>query len=194
MDDIVKQAMSKWPNVPHCYGWLGLDARGNWYMRDDRAQAQGTFASGITGAKGSRLHHAKLIDFIQRNYAYDDSGQWYFQNGPQRVYVELEATPWVWRISANGDGSDGSERPLIANQAGQPCQWHRSLVDEQGWLYCETDRGFGLVHTLDMNAAADAIERGAWQVEDVLRTSLPQRYGYITSPQQQQQATKKPVQ
>lgn len=29
MDDIVKQAMVKWPNVPDCYGWLGLDARGN---------------------------------------------------------------------------------------------------------------------------------------------------------------------
>ena len=28
MDDIVKQAMAKWPNVPHCYGWLALDARG----------------------------------------------------------------------------------------------------------------------------------------------------------------------
>ena len=46
MDDIVKQAMAKWPNVPHCYGWLGLDARGNWYMRDDGAQAYGAFASG----------------------------------------------------------------------------------------------------------------------------------------------------
>ncbi|HZW22256.1 DUF2946 family protein, partial [Noviherbaspirillum sp.] len=38
MDEIVKQAMAKWPNVPHCYGWLALDARGNWRMRDDRAQ------------------------------------------------------------------------------------------------------------------------------------------------------------
>ncbi|MEN9984471.1 MAG: hypothetical protein RI918_2440 [Pseudomonadota bacterium] len=64
MDDIVKQAMAKWPNVPHCYGWLGLDARGNWYMRDDRVQAQGTF----TQAKGSMLKHEKLIDFINRNY------------------------------------------------------------------------------------------------------------------------------
>ena len=45
MDDIVKQAMAKWPTVPDCYGWLGLDARGNWYMRDDRAQACGNFAS-----------------------------------------------------------------------------------------------------------------------------------------------------
>ena len=34
MDDIVKQALAKWPNVPNCYGRLGLDARGNWYMRD----------------------------------------------------------------------------------------------------------------------------------------------------------------
>ena len=39
MDDIVKQAIAKWPNVPHCYGWLGLDARGDWYLRDDRTQA-----------------------------------------------------------------------------------------------------------------------------------------------------------
>ena len=49
MDDIVKQAMAKWPNVPHCYGWLGLDARGNWYMRDDPSQARGSFASGVAG-------------------------------------------------------------------------------------------------------------------------------------------------
>ncbi|NBY29155.1 MAG: DUF2946 family protein, partial [Betaproteobacteria bacterium] len=53
MDDIVKQAMAKWPNVPHCYSWLGMDARGNWYMRDDRTQALGSFASGLPGAKGS---------------------------------------------------------------------------------------------------------------------------------------------
>ena len=44
MDELVKQAMAKWPNVPHCYGWLGLSARGNWYMRDDAAQAAGPFA------------------------------------------------------------------------------------------------------------------------------------------------------
>ena len=50
MDDIVKQAMAKWPNVPDCYGWLGLDARGNWYMRDDPAQASGHFDSGKPGA------------------------------------------------------------------------------------------------------------------------------------------------
>ena len=39
MDEMVRQAMAKWPNVPACYGWLGLDARGQWYMRDERTQA-----------------------------------------------------------------------------------------------------------------------------------------------------------
>ena len=43
MDDLVLQAMAKWPNVPDCYGWLGLDARGDWYMRDDQTQALGAF-------------------------------------------------------------------------------------------------------------------------------------------------------
>ena len=64
MDDIVKQALTKWPKVPDCYGWLGLDARGNWFMRDDRAQAQGPFAGGTAQSKGSLLRHEKLIEFI----------------------------------------------------------------------------------------------------------------------------------
>ena len=54
MDDIVKAAMRKWPNVPHCYGWLALDARGDWYMRDEPAQAAGPFPQ----VKGSRIEHA----------------------------------------------------------------------------------------------------------------------------------------
>ena len=94
MDDIVKQALAKWPNVPDCYGWLGLDARGRWFMRDDAAQAAGDFPQ----SRGSWLRHEKLIDFIGRNYESDDEGQWFFQNGPQRVYIELECTPWVWQV------------------------------------------------------------------------------------------------
>jgi hypothetical protein len=89
MDDIVKQALAKWPNVPYCYGWLGLDARGNWRMRDERAQH--------LDLPGDKLTHAALVAFIVRNYAADERGCWYFQNGPQRVYVQLEATPYIVR-------------------------------------------------------------------------------------------------
>ncbi len=178
MDDIVKQAMVKWPNVPHCYGWLGLDARGNWYMRDDCAQAQGAFGSGAPGAKGSLLKHEKLIDFIQRNYAADAAGQWYFQNGPQRVYVELEATPWVWRV--------GVDLAVNAHD-GQRVTVQRGLLDERGWLYLETALGLGLVHTQDMGEAARAVEAGLWVMEDVPWASLPARYGFVPSPQALQQ-------
>ena len=174
MDDIVKQAMAKWPNVPHCYGWLGLDARGNWYMRDDPAQAFGAFASGKLGAKGSMLKHEKLIEFIQRNYASDDAGQWYFQNGPQRVFVELEATPWIWRVA-----SDFS----VQAHDGEVAKVLRCLVDERGWLYLQTTLGFGLVHTQDVAQAASAIEAGVWVLQEELLVDLPGKYGYVISPQ-----------
>jgi hypothetical protein len=87
MDDIVKQAMTKWPNVPHCYGWLALDARGNWRMRDEDAQQRDLL--------GDKIAHVALLAFINRNYTHDEQGRWYFQNGPQRVYVDLEATPYI---------------------------------------------------------------------------------------------------
>ena len=56
MDDIVRQAIAKWPNVPDCYGWLGLDARGNWYMRDDRVQAPGVSGAGHPGKPAPAAH------------------------------------------------------------------------------------------------------------------------------------------
>lgn len=173
MDDIVKQAMAKWPNVPHCYGWLGLDARGNWYMRDDRAQAAGPFSGGTPQSKGSLLKHDKLIDFIQRNYERDAMGQWFFQNGPQRVYVELEATPWIWRV--------GGDLQVQAH-SGATAAVRACLLDAQGRVYLDTDLGFGLVHTQDVHAAAEAVEQGVWVPEEVQAQELPGRYGYVRSP------------
>jgi Protein of unknown function (DUF2946) len=95
MDEIVKQAMAKWPNVPHCYGWLALDGRGGWRMRDERSQT--------LKLAGDRINNAALLGFINRNYTHDDRGRWYFQNGPQRVYVNLDATPFIART----DPTDG---------------------------------------------------------------------------------------
>ena len=62
MDDIVAAALAKWPHVPHCRGWLALDARGDWYMRDDRIQHAGPFPQ----VKGSRIDHDKLKAFVER--------------------------------------------------------------------------------------------------------------------------------
>ena len=169
MDDIVRQAIAKWPNVPHCYGWLGLDARGNWYMRDDRVQAAGAFPA----SKGSLLKHEKLVDFIQRNYEPDERGCWSFQNGPQRVYVELEAAPWVWRLGAGNS---------VTSHSGRAATPRSCVLDEQGRLYLDTDLGFGLIHTLDMEQAADAVEQKVWQPQQVDSDELPARFAFVRSP------------
>lgn len=176
VDDIVKAAMAKWPNVPHCHGWLGLDARGQWYMRDDRCQRAGAFGSGLPQSKGALLRHDKLIAFIERNYLADADGCWYFQNGPQRVYVELEDTPWVWRIQP-----DLRVLTHSGQAASEPWHW---LLDEEGRLYMACALGLGRVHSQDMALAAEAVEQGLWQPasEPMPWAHLPAQHGFVRSP------------
>lgn len=180
MDDIVKQALLKWPHVPHCHGWLALDARGDWYMRDDRTQAAGPFPT----PKGSRIEHRKLREFIERNYACDASGAWFFQNGPQRVYVDLEAAPWVWRVQPAG-GADPAPAPALSSHTGQAVTGvpRSCWLDESGRLFLDTSAGFGLVHTQDMDAAADALLAGCWPAPETLAFSdMPRRFGHCLRP------------
>ena len=172
MDDIVKAAMAKWPQVPNCHGWLALDRRGDWYMRDDRTQAAGPFPQ----VKGSRILHDKLLAFIHRNYAADEAGAWYFQNGPQRVYVTLEAAPFVGRV----EPADGGWR--VTAHTGQAATLRSVWLDEAGRLFLDTDIGFGLVHTLDMGLAAQAVEQGDWQPKTLAFAQMPARFGYVLQP------------
>jgi hypothetical protein len=170
MDDIVKAALAKWPKVPHCHGWLALDARGDWFMRDERIQAAGAFPH----PKGSRVAHDKLLAFIHRNYARDEAGAAYFQNGPQRVYVELEAAPYVWRLSEGG---------AVFAHTGEPAGAVASTwLDEAGRLFLQATLGFGLVHTQDMWLAATEVESGRWQPQQMAFAQMPQRFGYVLKP------------
>ena len=173
MDDIVKQALAKWPNVPDCYGWLGLDARGRWFMRDDAAQAAGDFPQ----SRGSWLRHEKLIDFIGRNYESDDEGRWFFQNGPQRVYIELECTPWIWQVLPDY---------RLQSHTGLQTSAGECLLDEEGRLYIASPQGLGLLHSQDMVLAAEAVEQGVWVPRDVVSADLPAQYGFVRSPAKSQ--------
>ena len=182
MDEIVKQALKKWPNVPHCYGWLALDARGDWYMRDERIQAAGAFPK----VKGSRIEHEKLREFIERNYAADAHGSWCFQNGPQRVYVELEAAPWVWRLQAVPQALSKAVvpggAPALISHTGLAAELESAWLDERGRLFLATDLGLGIVHTQDMTLAADAVEAGLWAPGEARFDTLPGRFGYRLVP------------
>lgn len=173
MDEIVRAALRKWPNVPHCYDWLALDARGDWYMRDERIQAAGPFPR----VKGSRIQHPKLVDFIHRNYLADEHGCWFFQNGPQRVYVQLEAAPLVWRVMWGEAGL------RVDSHHGLPSgEVRSSWLDDAGRLFLLSTSGFGLVHTQDMDAAAEAVEQGLWAPQELPFAAMPARFGYVLQP------------
>jgi len=139
MDDIVIRAMAKWPRVPAVYGWLALDRRGQWSMK---SAAEAGF---------ERLANPKLIEFIGRNYAHDEQGRWYFQNGPQRVYVNLEYTPLVYRIA--------SVAPLVfETHAGVPAGALQSVyMDETGNLLLVAGPGPGLLLDRDLPRALEAL-------------------------------------
>ena len=130
MDDLVKQALAKWPNVPHCYGWLGLDARGHWRMRDQQAQQQ--------QLPGDKIAHAALLSFINRNYARDERGCWFFQNGPQRVYVNLEATPYIPRSDPRHGFVLQTGAPLEAIDAACLCD-NGALILRHGDIVAQVD-------------------------------------------------------
>ena len=172
VDDIVKAALKKWPTVPHCYGWLALDARGQWFMRDERIQRAGPFPQ----VKGSVIRHDKLLEFIHRNYECDAQGCWFFQNGPQRVYVELEAAPLVWRVRWSGDA------PRVQAHTGEDAAVDTAWLDERGRLFLHGERGLGIVHSQDMLDASQAIERGQWAPQELAFAAMPQHFGYVLRP------------
>ena len=129
MDDIVRQAMAKWPNVPAVYGWLALDRRGIWLL------------------KRETIGNAALNAFISRNYQHDAAGHWYFQNGPQRVFVDLDYTPFVYRVV-----SDLHAPLALATHIGDSVNTlHGAWIDEHGAILLHTDKGIGVVHDQDID-------------------------------------------
>jgi hypothetical protein len=186
MDDIVKQALAKWPNVPSCTGWLMLDRRGNWRMRDEAAQA--------SGSPGAPIRHEALLGFINRNYGADEQGQWYFQNGPQRVYVELGYTPWVVRLSADAGGT-----LVLQDQAGAAFEPAAVLVDEEGGiLFADSSEPsrIAVLHDHDLQVFSDHASLSDdsmsgefhWNNQRTLplqpmrRADVAARFGFVASP------------
>jgi hypothetical protein len=121
MDDQVLRSLMKWPNVPDCYGWLALDRRGQWRMRDEFTQKN--------NLPGQEIQHRALNEFIARNYACDELGRYFFQNGPQRVFITLDVTPWVVRMIPDEKGAH------LTNQCQQILEPSAALSDEKGNIY-----------------------------------------------------------
>jgi hypothetical protein len=128
MDEIVLRALRKWPDVPAVYGWLSLDRRGNWSI------------------KGERVANPALAGFIARNYTCDAMGRWYFQNGPQRVFVTLAYVPYVYRTLPLKGGGLG----LSAHTGVSAHRPGTAWLDDTGAVLLETELGVGVIHDSDL--------------------------------------------
>ncbi|WP_269499621.1 DUF2946 family protein [Castellaniella sp. S9] len=171
MDSEVIAAMARWPDVPDVYGWLSLSSQGAWRLHPrghgwvvDRAGASGAAdaaasANDASGADdvsldpGEAITNPRILEFIGRNYAADAQGRWYFQNGPQRVYVRLDGAPWILRTDRD------AERGLVLRTHtgqiyGPVLRW---WLDEDGHLYAQADAGAGLVAGRDVGEVIDAL-------------------------------------
>lgn len=150
MDEEVRRALARWPDVPACHGWLALDRRGRWRMRDEHVQRHGLL--------GDIVRHPALKAFIDRNYDRTLHGAWFFQNGPQRVYVDLESAPFV--LFVEPDPASGALRCLT--HTGVPVREAcTAYVDEAGNFYLAFDAGqgeqIGLVNDRDLARLLEAL-------------------------------------
>jgi|SRR5690348_10906958 len=150
MDSVVARAMAKWPNVPAVYGWLSLDRRGNWRIKDER------------------ITNPALREFIGRNYEADSAGRWYFQNGPQRVYVTLAYTPLV--VHYEGDE--------LIDHCGRPFDGRTAYLDDEGSVLLADERAIALLDDRDLGRYADA----EVLLQRITRAEIPARFGFVQAP------------
>ena len=160
MDELVLRGMAKWPEVPAVFGWLLLDRRGNWLLRNPARNSY------------ERIANVKLRDFISHTYAADEHGRWYFQNGPQRVFARLAYTPLVLR-------SDGN---AFVDQCGRPFDCGSAMLDEQGSLLMVGSRGVALLDDRDLQGYAEALGEAAERLPRIESCEVPPRFGFVAEP------------
>ena len=150
MDESVVRSMAKWPDVPDVYGWLSLDRRGNWLIKNEK------------------INNLALREFIGRNYQPDARGCWYFQNGPQRVFVKLAYTPLVVRL----------EGATLVDQCARPFQKKETFLDEEGSVLVRGGGGIALLDDRDLGHFADAFHGLA----RIAHLEVPGRFGFVRDP------------
>lgn len=150
MDEIVARGIAKWPNVPAVFGWLELDRRGNWRI------------------KGQTIGNAALREFIARNYECDERGRWFFQNGPQRVYVRLACAPLVVHY----------EGEALFDHCGRAFAPRDAFEDDEGSVLMSGERGLALLDDRDLAGFA---ERRV-PLQRINRSELERRFGFVADP------------
>lgn len=169
MDEKVIAAMARWPDVPDVFGWLSLNARGQWRLHPGGNACDHTDPDGPLSA-GEAISSSQINQFINRNYTSDDRGRWYFQNGPQRVFVRLDRAPFILHTINSGDGPP-SFMTHNGLRAGAVRHWY---LDDQGYLFADTDLGAGLVAGRDLDRVLEVlVTADGHGILDALEQSQP---------------------
>lgn len=180
MDLQVIAAMARWPNVPDVYGWLSLSTTGQWRLHPRgtawRAQPDPLAGLSTDDLLGEAITSPQITHFINRNYTCDTAGQWYFQNGPQRVYVRLDAAPYLLRTDLDECGQL-MLRTHTGEPAGQISAW---WLDEQGRVFAQTEIGPGMIAGRDLSAVVEAAPDMA--PRPILVAQLPGVLGFVAYP------------
>jgi hypothetical protein len=156
MEDWVLRAIQRWPNVPALFGWLGLTRRGRWLIR------------------GETISRPQIIDTINANYAADEHGRWFFQNGPQRGYIQLESAPLILWTTAGGNS-------LVTHTGLRVERASTAFLDEEGSLLLATEHGPGLVADSELDWAMQRLEcAGKPITEEQLADALQPASGETT--------------
>jgi len=162
MDPGVERSLAKWPDVPDVFGWLALDRRGNWLLRNPSSDTM------------ERIGNAALNAFISRNYAHDERGRWYFQNGPQRVFASLAYAPLVARIEGGGFRDHcgfAIERDAL------------EYLDSEGSVLVAGERGVALLDDRDLGAYVESRSgRVLAALSRVECGEVAARFGFIADP------------
>lgn len=144
--------MARWPNVPDVFGWLSLNKQGHWRLHTE-GDALADVNADNTLRQGVPIASKRINQFINRNYTKESQGQWYFQNGPQRVYIRLDVAPFVLHTV-----DTDLVRPTFLTHNGLRTQAvTRWCLDDAGHLYADTDLGPGLVAGRDLAQVLDAL-------------------------------------
>jgi len=143
MDPGVLEAMRRWPNVPAVYGWLSLTPRGEWRLHPMGDARLGGYGEGIS--------NEQILTFINRNYLSDESGCWFFQNGPQRVFVRLDAAPLIMRVNKHAGQLDTHCGQVIQRVS----HW---WIDGIGRLFAQTDVGPAMVDDRDLMTIGEVLQ------------------------------------
>jgi hypothetical protein len=166
LDDSVLEAMKRWPNVPAAVGWLSLTCRGEWRLHPLGDASQGD--------PGESIANEQITHFINRNYASDEKGQWLFQNGPQKVYVRLDSTPYILRTTLT---------ELVTHNGLAVQSIEAWFVDQTGHVYALTDSGMGRVDDRDLVSLTAQLQTPLGQSLDDLWPTLAHNNGLFETHQ-----------